>query len=51
MKAKVAGFINLIWDDQEFIIWSFKMGFYRLQMNMISLRKHIVDTDAVNAVS
>ena len=50
-----ASFINFIQNDHErkilFIILPVKAGLYRLQINIISIRKRIVDTDVVNYVT
>ena len=47
----LASFINFIWNDHEckilFIIWLFKMGFYRLLSWHYFNRKHNVVTDGV----
>ena len=50
----LASLINFIWNDHEcnilFIIWPFKMGFYRLQNDYKFNKKRIVETDIVNDV-
>ena len=50
-----ASFINFIWNAHEckilFIIWSFQMGFYRLQNDHYFKKKRTVDMNVVNDVT